>query len=75
MMLKLGVLHCGGHPLGITVPLPEVLPPFAPVHLGVVLCQWTASTCQANASKSSERSSPSEKTASWCLPWSSSQPR
>ena len=37
MVLKLGVLNCGGHPLGATVPLPEALPPFGPVHLGVVL--------------------------------------
>ena len=52
MVLKLGVLHCGGHPLGTTVRLLEALPPFDPIHLGVVLaivdCFHLPGYCQQN---------------------------
>ena len=34
--LKLGVLQFGDWPLGANPPLPEVMPPLAPVHTGVV---------------------------------------
>ena len=36
MVLKLGVLHCGGHPQGATIPLPEVNAALHPVHPVVI---------------------------------------
>ena len=37
MVLKLGVLHRGGHPQGATIPLPKLTAALDPVHPSVVL--------------------------------------